>query len=392
MKMTAVSLFRKKNPAKGIRIFFISCLAAFICFTTNCGTKRQHANHAGEYEIYKPKYAKGFTLYGTGDTIVLKVTNPWQFADNIKFNYILTPNASPGVLNEIKTPVTKAICMSTTHVAFISALDKISSISGVSGLRHISDSAVAAMGKENKVVDVGYDSNLSYELIFSLAPDLVFAYGVQGEFSAVEKRLNDLGIKVVYLGEYMENTPLGKAEWIVAVSAFFGDLPAAVKVFDRIESGYNNTRELSENVATKPKVMFNVPYGDTWYLPGTDSYMVKFINDAGAEYIYPENSGRNSWPMSIEKAFDIARNADFWLIGNDSKSLDELKNADPRMSEIPAFKHKRIYNSNLRSNGYGDDFWESGIVNPDLILKDMIKIFHPQLVPDHDFFYYRHLN
>jgi iron complex transport system substrate-binding protein len=381
-----------KSPAKGIRISVILCLAAFVCFAANCGSKRQQANPAVEHEIYTPKHAKGFALFGNGDTIVLKVTNPWQFADNIEFNYILTPNASPNARNEIKTPITKAICMSTTHVAFISALEKVSSIVGVSGLKHVSDSAVVAMGKENRVVDVGYDSNLSYELIFSIAPDVVFAYGVQGEFAAVEKRLNDLGIKVVYFGEYMENTPLGKAEWIVAMSVFFGDLHNAKMAFDRIESDYNDARKLSENVAEKPKVMFNISYGDTWYMPGTDSYMVKFVSDAGAEYIYPDNSGRNSWPMNIEKAFDIARNADFWLIGNESKSLDELKNTDHRMAEIPAFKRKRIFNSNLRSNGYGDDFWESGIVNPDIILKDLIKIFHPQIIPDHDFFYYRHLN
>jgi iron complex transport system substrate-binding protein len=96
--------------------------------------------------------------------------------------------------------------------------------------------------------------------------------------------------------------------------------------------------------------------------------------------------------MSIEKAFDIALNADFWLIGNSSKSLDDLKTTDPRMTEIPAFKNKRIYNSNLRANDYGDDFWESGIVKPDIILKDLIKIFHPELVPEHEFYYYRHLN
>jgi iron complex transport system substrate-binding protein len=356
-----------------------------------CATKTKYNKLSDEQEVYKPKYAQGFSLNRSGDTIVLKVTNPWQFASDVEFNYILSPNASPNVLNEIKIPVTKAVCMSTTHVAFISALGKTSSISGISGLRHVSDSIVIAMGKENKVVDVGYDSNLSYELIFSLMPDVVFAYGIQGEFFAIEKKLNELGVKVVYFGEYMENTPLGKAEWIVAMSAFFENQQCAEKIFDRIETNYINAKKMLTNIEYKPNVMFNVPYKDVWYMPGTESYMVKFINDAGAEYIYPANEGRNSYPMSIEKAYSIAQTADFWLIGNSSKSLAELKSVDPRMSEIPAFQNKRIYNSNLRANDYGDDFWESGIVNPDIILKDLIKILHPELIPEHELYYYRHL-
>jgi iron complex transport system substrate-binding protein len=384
-------MFSKRHTTKHTGIFLV-CFACLALLVQNCGTKRQHGKQEGEREVYNPKYAKGFSLFGSGDTLILKVSNPWQFASEVEFNYILTPNASPDVLNEIKTPVTKAVCMSTTHVAFISALDKASCISGISGLRHVSDSAVIARGRENKIADVGYDSNLSYELIFSLAPDVVFAYGVQGEFAAVEKKLNELGIKIVYIGEYMEDTPLGKAEWIVAMSAFFDDRQHAEEIFEQMESNYISMANLLENIESRPKVMFNVPFSDTWYLPGTESYMVKFVNDAGAEYIYPDNKGRNSYPMSIEKAFDIAQNADFWLIGNNSKSLDNLKKTDSRMTDIPAFRDKKIYNSNLRANDFGDDFWESGIVKPDVILKDLIKIFHPDLVPEHELYYYRHLN
>ncbi|MDR0385300.1 MAG: ABC transporter substrate-binding protein [Prevotellaceae bacterium] len=368
------------------------CLVFFACLTENCSTRRQRAGLQEGHEIYKPRYAQGFSLRRSGDTTMLKVVNPWQYASDVEFNYFLTPNASPDALDEIKIPVTKAICMSTTHVAFISTLGMTSSISGVSGLRNVSDSAVVAMGKANRIVDVGYDSNLSYELVFSLKPDVVFAYGVQGEFSTVEKKLNEMGVKVVYLGEYMENTPLGKAEWIVAMSAFFDEQQYAADIFAQIETNYLNAVKMTEHVEDKPAVMFNVPYRGTWYLPGTESYMVKFVDDAGARYIYHDNKGRNSYPVSIEKAFDIAQHADFWLIGNPSKSLDELKHADPGMAEIPAFKNRKIYNSNLRASDYGDDFWESGIVKPDVILKDLIKIFHPELVPEHELYYYRRLD
>ncbi|MDR0558666.1 MAG: ABC transporter substrate-binding protein [Prevotellaceae bacterium] len=367
---------------------FISC---FLLLLFACNTGRKTNNLKGRDKIYEPKYAKGFSLYQKDKSLILSVVNPWQYASEIEINYVLKNDASPDIMNEIKIPVEKAVCMSTTHVAFISVLGKTSSITGVSGLKHVSDSAVNLLGKENKIIEVGYDSNLSYESVYSLAPDVVFAYGVAGEFAAVEKKLNELGVKVVYIGEYLEDTPLGKAEWIVAMSAFFADIDTAVKIFEKIETGYESIKETVSKTEYKPLVMMNIPYKDVWYLPGTLNYMVRFIEDAGGKYIYPENNKRESIPMSIEKAFEIAQNADFWLIGNTPKNLEELREKDPRMADIPSFKNRKVFNSNLRDNGFGDDFWESGIVKPDIILKDLIKIFHPELLPEYDLYYYRHL-
>jgi iron complex transport system substrate-binding protein len=282
--------------------------------------------------------------------------------------------------------------MSTTHVAFISALGEAATISAVSGLKHVSDTAVRAQAAAGVTVDVGYDASVSYELIFALKPDVVFAYGVTGEFTVVEKKLNELGIKVVYIGEYLEEQPLGKAEWLLAMSAFFDRETQAVAAFDTVEARYLAAAAMVKNVAHKPLVMLNVPYKDVWYLPGTRNYTVRFIEDAGAEYIYPSHRQRETYPMSIENAFVLAQKADFWLLGNWAKSLGDLKANDPRMAEIPAFKKGKVYNSNLRMNSDGgDDFWESGIVQPDVILNDMIKIFHPELLPEHELYFYRHL-
>lgn len=363
-----------------------------LLLVTACNSRQQKNATLNANKSYEPKYAKSFALHSKTDTTILTVINPWQHASDIEFNYILTPNASPDALNEIKIPVERAICMSTTHIAFLSALGKISAISGISGLKHVSDTAVIRMGQEKKISEVGYETNLSYELVFSLKPDVVFAYGVQGEFTNVEKKLNELGIKVVYIGEYLEDTPLGKAEWIVAMSAFFNNQSYAEKIFEKIVTEYNNTKALTTNVENKPKVMLNVPYKDTWYLPGTQSNTVQLINDAGGDYIFSSHNKRESYPMSIEKAFVMAQGAEYWLIGNYAKTLDELKSIDVRMADIPTFKDKKIYNSNLRLNSAGgDDYWESGVIKPEVILKDMIKIMHPELLPNHELYFYRHL-
>lgn len=373
----------------GLNGFYLFMMLVLLFGACNSSPKRGGLLN-GEL-VYQPKYAQGFAIYKNGESMLLKVTNPWQYAANVELNYLLKTDAKPEVLNEIKIPVGKVVCMSTTHVAFISALEKIPSIAGVSGLRHVSDPAVVQLSRENKILEMGYDTNLSYELLCSLAPDVVFAYGVAGEFATVEKKLNELGIKVVYIGEYLENTPLGKAEWVVAMAAFLGEMEKAEKIFEKIENSYNGVREKVKNTDKKPLVMMNIPYKDVWYLPGTLNYMVKFIEDAGGKYIYPENGKRESDPLSIEKAFVLAQTADYWLMGNSPKNLDDLKAIDPRMAEIPAFREQKVYNSNLRTNDFGDDFWESGIVKPDVVLKDLIKILHPEILPDHELYYYRHL-
>ena len=371
----------------------LPCLLLWIaCVSLDCsgGGERRKSTSADSIAM-EPRHAVGFSIARRGNALLLKVNNPWQHASNVEFEYLLTPDASPDNPREIKTPVTRVVCMSTTHIAFISALGETSTIKGVSGLRHVSDTLVRAAAARGETLETGYDSNLSYETIYSLKPDVVFAYGVAGEFAPVEKKLGELGVKVVYIGEYLEETPLGKAEWLIAVAAFFGRMNEAAAIFDRIEADYNGVKTLARASSSKPSVMMNLPYKDVWYMPGTKNYMVKFIEDAGAAYIYPQNNHRESAPVSAEKAFALAWKADFWLIGNAPVSLDDMKAFDSRVTGVPAFKRKRIYNSNLRTNGFGDDFWESGIVKPEVVLKDLIKIFHPDLLPQHESYFYRHL-
>ncbi|MDR2467181.1 MAG: ABC transporter substrate-binding protein [Prevotellaceae bacterium] len=369
------------------------CLLLWIaCVSPACSGGGERRPPAGaDTSAVEPRHALGFSIARRGDALLLKVKNPWQYASDVEFEYLLTPAASPDNPREIKTPATRVVCMSTTHIAFISALGETSTIKGVSGLRHVSDTLVRAAAARGETLETGYDANLSYETIYSLKPDVLFAYGVAGEFVPIEKKLNEIGIKVVYIGEYLEETPLGKAEWLIAVAAFFGRMKEAAAIFDRIEADYEQVGKSARGCPTKPSVMINLPYKDVWYMPGMKNYMVKFIEDAGAKYVYPQNNRRESVPVSAEKAFALAWKADFWLIGNASASLDEMKAFDSRIAGVPAFKRKKIYNRNLRANGFGDDFWESGIVKPEVILKDLIKIFHPDLLPEHESYFYRHL-
>ncbi|MDR2064131.1 MAG: ABC transporter substrate-binding protein [Prevotellaceae bacterium] len=342
---------------------------------------------------YKPSFSKRFVIEKDGDNKLLTVLNPWQGSQNVKFTYTLT-NGNADAVHSVKIPVERIICLSSTHVAFVDFIDKADKITGVSGTSYISNENVRRRIANGQTVDVGYGNYLSYEVIASLKPDVIFAYGVDGELAKTEAKLNEMGVKLVYIGEYLEETPLAKAEWLVAVAAFFNEEEKAIDKLKNIEQEYNHLKKLAENVTAKPKVLINAPYGDVWYLPSNKSTVINFLKDAGGKYIFEnemQNAGESN-PAGIEYVYAKALDSDVWINQNNETSLIQLQNLDARLTDIQAFINGNIYNNNKRLNKQGgNDFWESGVVSPQIILKDLIKIFHPYLLPEHQLFYYRKL-
>ncbi|MDR1348200.1 MAG: ABC transporter substrate-binding protein [Prevotellaceae bacterium] len=373
--------------------FWFLLIGVFIVSSCRQNTTKTDAD-GGQHEIYyRPAFSERFVIENDGDDKRLTVYNPWQGSHDVKFSYTLTNSNNDGV-HTVKIPVERVICLSSTHVAFIDFINKADRIIGVSGTGYISNENVRRQIKRNQTVDVGYENYLSYEVIASLKPDVVFAYGVDGELGKTEAKLNEMGIKLVYIGEYLEKTPLAKAEWAVAVAAFFNEEEKAIEKFKNIEYEYNQLKELAENVADKPKVLINAPYRDVWYLPSTESTTIGLLNDAGGKYIFEaetRNASKTS-PTSIEYVYAKALDADVWINQNSETSLQQLQSLDVRLAGISAFKNGNVYNNNKRLNYQGgNDFWESGIVNPQIILQDLIKIFHPDLLPEHQLFYYKKL-
>lgn len=362
----------------------------------SCGERKKQPNNQTSSHIeyaYQPNYAKGFHLTYNNGVKTLTVSNPWQGASNVSFTYYLTPNADPKKMNEIKTPVERVICLSTTHIAYIDALNQTATINGVSGSNYISNSTIQKGLADKRVIDVGYESGLSFEAVVTLHPDVVFAYGISGELNSIVDKLNELGIKVVFLGDYLEETPLGKTEWLVAVAAFFNAEESAKELLNPIFDSYTQlVNKVKSDTNILPKVMLNAPWKDSWFVPGGKSYMANLIKDAGGDFIIGNNDKRDSYPMSIEKAYNDALKADYWLNPNAAQNLDEIKQMDARLANIPAFKAKKVYNNNAKiTAGGGSDFWESGVMSPHIILSDLIKILHPQIINEHELVYYHQL-
>jgi len=364
-----------------------------------CCTSNPKGTSQSKMEIADTiKYAKGFKISRIGNIKILRVFNPWEGAKGIEYKYVLCPKGDkiPDTLrnaNIIYTPVKRIVCLSTTHIALLSFLDKRNTLIGAASPKYISDSVVCQMYKEKKVLDVGFDQALNYEILVSLKPDVVLAYGIQGETATQYKKLEELGIKVVLNGEYLESSPLGKLEWVKFLAAFYDVSADASVKFNKIEQEYIHLAGMCDSLKHRPKIMCGLPWKGAWYVPGGKSYIAEMIKDAGGDYLWNDLSLRESVPLNFEKVIERASNADIWVNTGTSNSLSDILNEDSRLKKVKPFKESRVFNNNaLTGKTGGNDFWESGITRPQIILRDLIKIFHPELLPDYSLVYYKKLN
>lgn len=345
--------------------------------------------------VYMLEYASGFDIQGADSkqSVLLTVTNPWQGADGIAVQLFIARDgetAPEGFDGQVlEGDAERIVAMSSTHIAMLDAIGEVDRVVGVSGIDYISNPDIQA--RRDRIGDVGYEGNINYELLLSLYPDLVLLYGVNGA-SGMEPKLRELGIPFLYVGDYLEESPLGKAEWLVVLSEVVGKRAEGEKVFAEIPVRYNALKQrVAENTLDAPSVMLNMPYGDSWFMPSTESYAVRLIKDAGGDYIYKKNMGNASTPIDMEEAYLLASAADMWLNVGMASTLGEVKAACPKFADTRCFRNGYVYNNNARTNAAGgNDYFESGVVHPELVLRDLIKIFHPELVEE-DFVYYKRL-
>lgn len=352
----------------------------------------------GEYTvpIYTPRYASGFEIVGAEGraSTILIVRNPWQGADEVVTSLFIARNGETPPADfdgqVLQGDARRVVCMSSTHVAMLDAVGAVESVVGVSGIDFVTNEYVAA--NRDKVRDVGYDNNVDYEMVVALDPDLVLLYGVTGA-SVMESKLRELGIPFAYVGEYVEQVPLGKTEWMVAVAEVVGRRAEAEQLFNQIPERYDALRQMAAAATTpKPKVMINTPYADSWFMASTTSYVARLIADAGGDYIYQKNTSNTSLPIDLEEAAILISQADVWINAGSVATLKDMRSEYPKFADMRCVEQGQIFNFDRRmSPRGGNDYWESGVVSPDVVLRDLIKIFHPELMEDEEFFYYRKL-
>lgn len=272
-----------------------------------------------------------------------------------------------GGADTLRGPVQSLVCMSTSYVGFLDAIGEASVVKGVSGLKFAGTSGLDA-------IEVGYDANLDFEAVLKTRPDYLLTYAVGSVEPAYLAKLRELGIKAVVLSEHLENHPLARAEYVKLFGALTGRLHQADSVFSDVRDRYLSLVQPSVTC----KVLVNVPYADSWYIPGGENYMTRLISDAGGEVLGAVPGRDNSSVISLEKAYSFALEADFWLNTGWCSSLKDMSLIHPVFKD---FNFPEVWNNTLLTTpGGGNMFWETGPVRPDLILHDLVRIFSPTSV------------
>lgn len=382
-----------KKLIKGLALHAAICSA--LMMLVGCGNGNA-VRISGE-EAYSPRHAEGFTIYSTdGKSTVVEVRNPWQGAEGVVTQLFVSrggenpPEGFDGVT--VEAPVGRVVCFSSTHVAFLDAVGASDAVKGVSGGDYISNEKIRAKYASGEVRDVGYDTNVNYELLAGMRPDVVFIYGVGGENTTVTDKFRELRIPYVYVGDYLETTPLGKSEWVVVFGELTDTRKKAEDIFAVTEQRYDSLRTEASLMEDRPKVMLNAPYRDVWFVPGDRSYMAALIKDAGGHYIFEGDDSSVSRPISGESAYLASLKADVWLSPNQATTIAELRTQNPKFTDIRCVEGKRVYNCTRRRtpNG-GSDFWESGALYADRVLRDVILCLHPEADDGQGMYYFERL-
>jgi len=372
------------------RFFFWIFIFFFAVVHFSCSKKTEEQNIAS----IDVKYAKGFSIKKDGDVTWVTVNYPYQGAKS-GYQYLLVKKGQPvpehtADVQVVEVPVETIVCTSTTHIPHLDYLGVTDRLVGFPSTDYVSSETARARIDAGFVKDLGIDKGMNIELLYTLKPSLVMGYTMTADLGQL-KKIQEMGTPVVLNGEYLERDPLGRAEWIKFTSLFFGKEKVADSVFASIEREYETTRTKLASVAQKPKVLCGTVYGDAWFMPGGENYAARLIKDAGNDYLWASDSTHGWLEISFESVYSRAKDADLWIVGS-FDTFEQLKAADQRYSLFKSFQTKQIYNYNARKGAKGgNDFLELGYMRPDIILKDLVKIGHPELLPEHELYFHKKL-
>jgi iron complex transport system substrate-binding protein len=371
----------------------ILLFAAIIWSACGQGSKsEQSKQNAPLIEI---KYAKGFMVSALGNAKLVEVTYPFQGAAS-GYSYLLVPRGKEPPVHKkdtqvIYTPVERIVCTSTTHIPLLDHLNETDKLVGFPTTDYISSEKMRKRIDEGKVIDLGIDKGLNLERLATLEPDVLMGYTMSSDYGQFSK-IEDLGIPVVINGEYLEQHPLGRAEWIKFMALFFNKEKQADSVFSTIEENYHETKNALQGRTEMPTVLSGIVYGDAWFLPAGQNHAANLFKDAGYRYLWEDTPGTGYLEISFETVYERAHHADYWIGTGAYQSLAEIKAADRRYTRFNAFQKKQVYHYDARKGAKGgNEFLELGYLRPDLVLKDLVKIAHPALLPGHLLYFHRKL-
>ena len=331
--------------------------------------------------LVTPHYAEGFQVRYTEAGCLVDVQDPLREAAE-SFHYMLVPRGTdlyhvPEGYTALEVPVERVVCMTSLQLSNFICLDELDRVAGITSTRHLFNPEMKQRLADGRTQKIGIEGNFDNEVILALDPDVILISPFKrGGYEA----LRGVDIPLIpHLG-YQEQTPLGQAEWIKFIGLLTGEEEKANRVFGEIEARYNALKALTADVAERPVVLSGELHGGNWYVGGGRSFLAQIFRDAGGEYFLPEDTNSGGLNLDFETVYSKTANAKYWRIVNSYNgtfSYDALKAEDARYADLNAFKDKGVIYCNMREK----PFYENMPVQPDVVLSDLIHIFHPELLP-----------
>jgi len=360
-------------------------------FTLLFSCKKEAKNLQKKVEVEKEislKYAKGFTIQYFDDYKKLIIKTPYQNSKET-FEFILSDKKND--FKSIQTPVNSVVVTSTTHIPMLELLGVENKLVGYPNTKYISSVKTRKLIDEGKIQDLGNEENINTELLLNLQPDLVIGFSITSNnkmFTTIEK----MGVPVILNGSWLEETPLGRAEWIKVFGVLFNEEKKADSIFNSVEKKYLEVKNIALKSSQKPTILSGGLFKDIWNLPAGNSFEATFLADANTNYLWKNSNGKGSLSLNIENVFEKGKDADIWISPSFYTSLSQLETANDIYPQFKAFQNGNVFTFvNSKGPTGGILYFELSTARPDLVLKDLIKITHPELLQDYQFTFFEKL-
>ncbi|WP_417353303.1 ABC transporter substrate-binding protein [Flavobacterium alkalisoli] len=378
-----------------MKILHYPIIAFLLLLATGCKKEQKTTDKTASTVENSVTYANGLEIYKYNGFSIVKVTNPWPDAEE-SYTYVMQQKGGvvPDSLKKymvLEVPLQSVVVTSTTHIPSLEMLGVENTLTGFAHTDYVSSEKTRKRIDEGFVKDVGVNESINTEIMIDLAPDAIVGFSI----SSNNKSMNTLeksGLKVLYNGDWTEQNPLGKAEWIKFFGALYGMDDKADELFKQIEKDYLEAKEIAKQATDRPTVLGGAIYQDHWYLPQGDSWAALFLKDANADYLWKDSKGTGSLSLSLETVLDKAQDAEYWIGPSHFTSLQEMTDSNPHYGQFRAFKEQKVYSfSSKKGPTGGVIYYELSANRPDLVLKDLIKILHPGLLIDHKLEFFEQL-
>lgn len=375
------------------KILLSAYIVTWVLLLSACGGGSKTSSLQAEGDTVRMKYSSLLQIVKHADYTVVTIRNPWDTL-KVLHTYLLADREKPlpehlpeGTV--VRTPLQKSVIYSSVHCSLWSELDELKGIGGVCGLEYIKLPQILEGCRNGSIVNVGNSMNPDIERIIDLRPDAILL--APFENSGGYGRVGKLNIPIIECADYMETSALGRAEWMRLYGLLLGKEAQADSLFAGIEKEYLTlTQQVKSQNLKRPTVISEMKNSSAWYIPGGNSTMGRLYQDAGADYVFASLSNSGSVPLAFETVFDRGGNADIWLIKYNQpqdKTYSELERDYAPYARFKAFQDRKVYGCNTNHV----PFYEESPFHPELLLKDLIKIFHPELLPDYDLKYFSNL-